>query len=102
MFSRTDSCGAMPVGFTGRVARRAGAGSACAAAAGEHGNMKLPNGVNAVIDIEKLRDYCLSAQHPTQMAGIRQGYFYPRWGWWHPMPGVYRICCLQPQPKAIM
>ncbi|MGZ8223397.1 MAG: DUF6883 domain-containing protein [Methylobacter sp.] len=26
--------------------------------------MKLPNGVRAVIDIEKLRDYCLSAQHP--------------------------------------
>ena len=26
--------------------------------------MKLPNGVNAVVDIEKLRDYCLSAQHP--------------------------------------
>jgi len=26
--------------------------------------MKLPNGANAVVDIEKLRDYCLSAQHP--------------------------------------
>lgn len=26
--------------------------------------MKLPNGIRAVIDIEKLRDYCLSAQHP--------------------------------------
>lgn len=26
--------------------------------------MKLPNGAKAVIDIEKLRDYCLSAQHP--------------------------------------
>jgi hypothetical protein len=26
--------------------------------------MKLPNGAQAVIDIEKLRDYCLSAQHP--------------------------------------
>ena len=26
--------------------------------------MKLPNGSNAVADIEKLRDYCLSAQHP--------------------------------------
>lgn len=26
--------------------------------------MKLPNGIKAVIDIEKLRDYCLSAQHP--------------------------------------
>jgi len=26
--------------------------------------MKLPNGVVAVVDIEKLRDYCLSAQHP--------------------------------------
>lgn len=26
--------------------------------------MKLPNGENAVIDIEKLRDYCLSAHHP--------------------------------------
>lgn len=26
--------------------------------------MKLPNAVNAVVDIEKLRDYCLSAQHP--------------------------------------
>ncbi len=26
--------------------------------------MKLPNGSIAVIDIEKLRDYCLSSQHP--------------------------------------
>ena len=26
--------------------------------------MKLPNGTHAVIDIEKLRDYCLSSQHP--------------------------------------
>ncbi|MFI3118633.1 MAG: hypothetical protein QX203_01470 [Methylococcaceae bacterium] len=26
--------------------------------------MKLPNGTRAVIDIEKLRDYCLSTQHP--------------------------------------
>lgn len=26
--------------------------------------MKLPNGARAVADIEKLRDYCLSAQHP--------------------------------------
>jgi hypothetical protein len=26
--------------------------------------MKLPNGARAVVDIEKLRDYCLSAQHP--------------------------------------
>ena len=26
--------------------------------------MKLPNGANAVVDIEKLRDYCLSSQHP--------------------------------------
>ena len=26
--------------------------------------MKLPNGSTAVVDIEKLRDYCLSAQHP--------------------------------------
>ena len=26
--------------------------------------MRLPNGANAVVDIEKLRDYCLSAQHP--------------------------------------
>ena len=26
--------------------------------------MKLPNGANAVVDIGKLRDYCLSAQHP--------------------------------------
>lgn len=26
--------------------------------------MKLPNGAKAVVDIEKLRDYCLSAQHP--------------------------------------
>ena len=26
--------------------------------------MKLPNGVNAVVDIVKLRDYCLSSQHP--------------------------------------
>jgi len=26
--------------------------------------MKLPNGSRAVVDIEKLRDYCLSAVHP--------------------------------------
>ena len=26
--------------------------------------MKLPNGAKAVVDIEKLRDYCLSAHHP--------------------------------------
>lgn len=26
--------------------------------------MKLPNGALAVVDIEKLRDYCLSTQHP--------------------------------------
>lgn len=26
--------------------------------------MKLPNGARAIVDIEKLRDYCLSAQHP--------------------------------------
>lgn len=26
--------------------------------------MKLPNGASAVVDIEKLRDYCLSSQHP--------------------------------------
>jgi hypothetical protein len=26
--------------------------------------MKLPNGARAVVDIEKLRDYCLSTQHP--------------------------------------
>jgi hypothetical protein len=26
--------------------------------------MKLPNGARAVVDIEKLRDYCLSSQHP--------------------------------------
>jgi hypothetical protein len=26
--------------------------------------MKLPNGTNAVVDIVKLRDYCLSSQHP--------------------------------------
>ena len=26
--------------------------------------MGLPNGANAVVDIENLRDYCLSAQHP--------------------------------------
>lgn len=26
--------------------------------------MKLPNGASAIVDIEKLRDYCLSAQHP--------------------------------------
>ncbi len=26
--------------------------------------MKLPNGFAAVIDIEKLRDYCLSTSHP--------------------------------------
>lgn len=26
--------------------------------------MKLPNGSSAVVDIEKLRDYCLSSQHP--------------------------------------
>ena len=26
--------------------------------------MKLPSGSTAVVDIEKLRDYCLSTQHP--------------------------------------
>ncbi len=26
--------------------------------------MKLPNGDRAVVDIEKLRDYCLSMEHP--------------------------------------
>ena len=26
--------------------------------------MKLSNGASAVVDIEKLRDYCLSSQHP--------------------------------------
>ena len=26
--------------------------------------MKLPNGAGAVVDIEKLQDYCLSSQHP--------------------------------------
>ena len=26
--------------------------------------MKLPHGASAVVDIEKLRDYCLSPQHP--------------------------------------
>jgi hypothetical protein len=26
--------------------------------------MKLPNGDNAVVDMVKLRDYCLSLQHP--------------------------------------
>jgi hypothetical protein len=26
--------------------------------------MKLPNGARAVVDIVKLRDYCLSTQHP--------------------------------------
>lgn len=26
--------------------------------------MKLPNAARAVVDIEKLRDYCLSVQHP--------------------------------------
>lgn len=26
--------------------------------------MKLPNGARAVVDIEKLRDYCLSSLHP--------------------------------------
>ena len=26
--------------------------------------MKLPNGADAVVDIEKLRDYCLSRSHP--------------------------------------
>ncbi|MFB3922594.1 MAG: DUF6883 domain-containing protein [Terriglobia bacterium] len=26
--------------------------------------MKLPNGENAVVDIAKLRDYCLNEQHP--------------------------------------
>lgn len=26
--------------------------------------MRMPNGVHAVVDIEKLRDYCLSSQHP--------------------------------------
>ena len=27
-------------------------------------NMKIPNSENAVVDIEKLRDYCLSKAHP--------------------------------------
>ena len=27
-------------------------------------NMKLKNGAGAVVDIEKLQDYCLSSQHP--------------------------------------
>jgi len=27
-------------------------------------NMKLPNGASAVVDLEKLQDYCLSSQHP--------------------------------------
>jgi len=26
--------------------------------------MKLPGGVNAIVDIAKLRDYCLDPQHP--------------------------------------
>lgn len=26
--------------------------------------MKLPNGASAVVDLEKLQDYCLSSQHP--------------------------------------
>lgn len=26
--------------------------------------MKLPNGEHAVVDIRKLRDYCLNSQHP--------------------------------------
>lgn len=26
--------------------------------------MKIPNGEHAVVDIEKLRDYCLSSEHP--------------------------------------
>jgi hypothetical protein len=26
--------------------------------------MKLPNGERAIVDVVKLRDYCLSAQHP--------------------------------------
>lgn len=26
--------------------------------------MQIKNGVDAVVDIEKLRDYCLSSQHP--------------------------------------
>ncbi|MDD5179686.1 MAG: hypothetical protein PHT15_00305 [Gallionellaceae bacterium] len=26
--------------------------------------MKLPNGTQAVVDIEKLRDYCLNSDHP--------------------------------------
>ncbi len=26
--------------------------------------MKLPNGTNAVVDIVKLRDYCLNSGHP--------------------------------------
>lgn len=29
-----------------------------------HASMKLPNGSNAVVDIEKFRDYCLSMRHP--------------------------------------
>ena len=27
--------------------------------------MKLPNGHRAIVDLVKLRDYCLSPQHPT-------------------------------------
>jgi hypothetical protein len=26
--------------------------------------VKLPNGINAVVDIVKLRDYCLNSRHP--------------------------------------
>lgn len=26
--------------------------------------MKLPNGERAIVDVEKLRDYCLSLEHP--------------------------------------
>ncbi len=29
-----------------------------------NGSMKLPNGDRAVVDMQKLRDYCLNPQHP--------------------------------------
>jgi hypothetical protein len=34
-------------------------------------NMKLPNGINAVDNIVKLRDYCLSPQHPEGRRKVR-------------------------------
>ena len=44
--------------------------------------MKFPNGVRAVVDIEKLRDYCLSAQQPEGRHKARVSCLF--WEW-HPL-----------------